>query len=366
MLMVRLFRGVGWLTVRAIGLVMLLVGLSVLSTLPLLQFAVLGYLLEAARRASLPGGLKRALPGVAEASHVGLGVLASLIFLVPVWILADRAFAASLLASGTAIEAEAIRTWKVVRFLVVVHLVVAWLKGGRLRDFAQPWASAWWIVKAIFKPRIVAERFSKTFNAVDSEGFLHLWWLGVRGYIGSLLWLAPGAICLASGRNHPLVGILGVILLLIAIYHLPFLQIHFARTGRLSAFRDRKELRRLVRNAPVMRLLATLFAVALALPLYAFKIEPLPPGLWWLAAIFFVGLMAPAKVFTGLAVGLADRRTKPARLLLRIPCWLLMLPVALIYVGVLFLTPYIEFNGLLGVLFEQHAFLLPAPLGPIQ
>ena len=35
-------------------------------------------------------------------------------------------------------------------------------------------------------------------------------------------------------------------------------------------------------------------------------------------------------------------------------------------IGVLFLTPYIEFNGLLGVLFEQHAFLLPAPLGPIQ
>ena len=51
---------------------------------------------------------------------------------------------------------------------------------------------------------------------------------------------------------------------------------------------------------------------------------------------------------------------------MRIPCWLLMLPVGLIYVGVLFLTPYVEFNGMLGVLFEQHAFLLPAPLGPIQ
>src|SRR4051812_14669911 len=154
----RIFRGVGWLTVRAIGLVMLLVGLSVLATLPLLQFAVLGYLLEAARRASFPGGLKRALPGVAEASHIGLGVVASLIFWLPVWVLADRAFAATLLSPGTAIEADAIRTFKVVRFLVVVHLIVAWLKGGRIRDFVQPWASAWWIVKAIFRPRIVAER----------------------------------------------------------------------------------------------------------------------------------------------------------------------------------------------------------------
>jgi hypothetical protein len=362
----RAFHDVGWLTVRGIGLVMLLVGLAILSTLPLLQFAVLGYLLEAARRASLPGGLRRELPGVAEASHVGLGVLASLIFLLPVWILADRAFAASLLSPGTAIEAEAIRTFKIVRFLVVVHLIVAWLKGGRLRDFLQPWASAWWIVKAIFKPRIVAEHVTRTFNAVDSEGFLRLWWLGVRGYVGSLLWLAPGALCLAAGRNHPLVGILGAVLLLIAVYHLPFLQIHFARTGRLSAFLERREVRRLVRNAPVMRLLATLFAVALALPLYAFKIEPLPAGLWWLAALFFVGLMAPAKIFAGLAMGIADRRTKPAWLLLRISCWLLMIPVGLIYVGVLFLTPYVEFNGMLGVLFEQHAFLLPAPLGPIQ
>src|SRR5262245_36620423 len=74
----RVFRAVGWVTVRGIGLGMLLVGLAILSTLPLLQFAVLGFLLEAARRASFPGGLRRAFPGVAEASHVGIGVIVSL------------------------------------------------------------------------------------------------------------------------------------------------------------------------------------------------------------------------------------------------------------------------------------------------
>jgi hypothetical protein len=42
-----------------------------------------------------------------------------------------------------------------------------------------------------------------------------------------------------------------------------------------------------------------------------------------------------------------------------------MLPVGLAYVGVLFLTPYVGWNGALGMLLEQHAFLLPAPLGPI-
>ena len=359
-------RAIGWTTVRGIGLVMLLVGLAILSTLPLLQFAVLGYLLEAARRASMPNGLRRALPGVAEASHVGIGVIVSLIFLLPVWILADRAFAATLLAPGTEIERGAIRAAAVMRWLVGIHLVVAWLKGGRLRDLLQPWASAWWMLKAIFRPSIVATRVRAVVDAANAEGFLKIWWLGVRGYVGSLLWLAPGSLCLAAGRNHPLVGILGVVLLLIAIYHLPFLQVHFARTGRLSAFLERREVRRLAKNAPLLRLVATLFAVALALPLYGFKIEPLPAGLWWLAALFFVGLMAPAKIFAGLAMGIADRRAKPAWLMWRVPCWLLMMPVGLIYIGVLFLTPYVGWNGALGMLLEQHAFLLPAPLGPIQ
>ena len=362
----RAFRAVGWTVVRGIGLVMLLVGLAILSTLPLLQFAVLGYLLEAARRASLPNGLRRALPGVAEASHVGIGVIVSLIFLLPVWITADRAFAASLLAPGTEIERQAIRVAAVLRWLVGIHLVIAWLKGGKLRHLLQPWASAWWLIKAIFKPSVVVERARAALEAVHADEFLKIWWLGVRGFVGSLLWLAPGSFCLAAGRNAPLLGVLGVVLLLVAIYRLPFLQVHFARTGRLSAFLEGREVRRLAKNAPLLRLLATIFAVALALPLYGFKIEPLPAGLWWLAALFFVGLMAPAKVFAGLAVGIADRRTEPAWRLLRFPCWLLMLPVGLIYIGVLFLTPYVGWNGALGMLLEQHAFLLPAPLGPIQ
>lgn len=362
----RTFRGIGWVTVRGIGLGMLLVGLAVLSTLPLLQFAVLGFLLEAARRASLPGGLRRAFPGVSQASHVGIGVIVSLVFLLPVWILADRAFAASLLSPGTEIEAKAIRAANISRWLVGIHLVVAWLKGGRLRDLLQPWASAWWLLKAVFRPRMIKDRVTAAVNAINAEGFLRVWWLGVRGFIGSLLWLAPGAFCLAAGRNNPLLGFIGVFLLMFVIYQLPFLQVHFARTNRLAAFLERKEVRRLAKNAPVMRLLATLFAVALALPLYGFKIEPLPAGLWWLAALFFVGLMTPAKLFAGVAYGLAERREKPAWLSLRIACWLLMLPVGLAYVGVLFLTPYVGFNGALGLLFEQHAFLLPAPLGPIQ
>ena len=57
---------------------------------------------------------------------------------------------------------------------------------------------------------------------------------------------------------------------------------------------------------------------------YRIAAAVLPGGnfFWWsLAALFFVGLMTPAKLFAGVAYGLAERREKPAWLSPRIACW---------------------------------------------
>jgi hypothetical protein len=66
-------------------------------------------------------------------------------------------------------------------------------------------------------------------------------------------------------------------------------------------------------------------------------------------------------VLTGWALGRALRRETPAHGFWR---WLVRLgivPVALAYVLMVYVAPYVSWNGAWSLL-EQHAFLVPAPL----
>jgi hypothetical protein len=283
-----------------------------------------------------------------------------------VLVLRDRAFSAELIAAGSETARSARRWAQIGSLLIFGHVCIAWLKGARIRDFLQPWLSAWWVLAGLWDRRRFVTSIS---NAVDRMLDLNVpgfFWLGLRGYLGSVCWLMLPVLLIALGPKHPAIGFIGAWALLVVLFRLPIMQVRFAQTQSMSAFMQFREASRMARSAPLLWTLAVAGLVVLAIPLYVFKVEPLPSGLWWLASLFFVAFMLPAKLIAGFVVGVAQRQNGLPTRWFRWGLHLIAIPVGALYVGWAFLTPYIGFHGVLQSLFDQHAFLLPAPLGPLQ
>jgi hypothetical protein len=76
--------------------------------------------------------------------------------------------------------------------------------------------------------------------------------------------------------------------------------------------------------------------------------------------LVFVVFIWPARLLTGWSVSRAERRELPRHRFFRWTAWLAMVPVAILYVSVVYFTQFISWYGGLS-LYEQHAFLLPVP-----
>src|SRR5205823_50808 len=114
----------------------------------------------------------------------------------------------------------------------------------------------------------------------------HYFWLGVRGFIGALVWLLVPSLMLLTGTSGRgpvtiVIGYLGALAMAFVLLYLPFLQTHFACQNRLSAMFERREIQRQFRRAPIAYWLALAITLLFALPLYLLKIEPPPRELWW-------------------------------------------------------------------------------------
>jgi hypothetical protein len=191
-------------------------------------------------------------------------------------------------------------------------------------------------------------------------------WLGLRGFAGALAWLIVPAGILFAATRAPVGGavalsLLGGLLLLLVVMHLPFLQAHLAQTERFQAIFDIREVRRLFLRAPLAFWSALFVTVLLAIPLYVLKIELTPRELAWLPALLFVLFIFPARLLTGWAMNRAQRREAPRHWFWRWTARFGIFPVALAYVLVVYAAPYLSWNGAWSLL-EQHAFLVPAPL----
>ena len=103
-----------------------------------------------------------------------------------------------------------------------------------------------------------------------------------------------------------------------------------------------------------------MFTLALALPLYLLKIELIPREAAWLPSLLFVMSIYPARLLCGWAMARSGRRETPRHGLFRFSGRLAMLPLAGIYVVIVYFTQYLSWYGKLS-LYEQHAFLLPVP-----
>lgn len=347
------------------GLASLIVGLAVLATFPLLQLLSLGYLLESSGRVARTGRLRDGLIGVRTAALVGGIVLALWLLRWPLRLVASLQRSALLIEPHSPADEKLGVLLLVLIVLVSLHSVAALLRGGKLRHFLIP-PNPIRLTKALFSRKTWANARDRVCDLIASLRLPYYFWMGLRGLIGGLVWLAvPVSLLVIGSRSTEpggaVVGLLGGALLGLVVLYLPFLQTHMAAENRLRAVFELGTVRQQFRRAPLSWWFALAVTLLLALPLYLLKVELIPREAAWLPSLVFVLFIFPARLLTGWAVGRARRSDFSSSFLLRWPARLAMLPVAGVYVLLVYLSQYTNWNGALS-LWEQHAFLVPVPL----
>jgi hypothetical protein len=357
----RFFNALHWL----FGLACLLVGLAVMASVPLLQFLTLGYLLEASGRVARSGRFRDGFIGVHGAGRIGGFVIGAWLWLLPLRLASDMAYNAWLIDPESLIT----RQWRfavlVLSVLILGHIGWAWLRGGKLRHFV--WPAPVRLAKTLPRMRsLLAEKSDELWEFVAGLRIPFYFWKGLRGFAGALAWLViPTLLLIAAPRvANPgagvLIGLLGGAWMAAVLLVLPFLQARFAAEDRFAAFLELRPIGSMFCRAPLAFWLALLVTLLFALPLYLFKVEIIPREALWLPGLVFVAFIYPARLLTGWALGRARRREKRRPLVIWLAAGTAAIPVVVIFTFLLNFTQYISWYGALS-LFEQHAFLTPAP-----
>jgi hypothetical protein len=355
----RVLHGLGWAWERALGPVTLIVGLAVLAAIPILQFLSLGYLLEAGGRVVRSGRIRDGFIGVRHAARVGSIVLCTWLLLLPVRLVSSLAKSAELIDPGGP-QARQWRFWlTVVTVLAVLHIVAACSRGGSIRYFLWPFNPIW-LARRLWRGGYYTEARDAVWAFVTAMRLPYYFWLGVRGFFGTMLWFVVPITLLALGRKVPPLGFAGALLLGVVLLYIPFLQMHFASEKRFRALFEIGVVRARFKRAPWAFATAFFITLAFALPLYLLKIEIIPREAAWLPSLFFIVFIFPARLLTGWAYARSGRRETPRHWFFRWTSRLWMLPTAAIYVVIVFFSQYAAWEGIWS-LYEQHAFMLPVP-----
>lgn len=346
------------------GFVALLALLAVCSVIPVLNFLSLGYLLNVSGTVARTGRIRDAFVGVRKASVIGSIAAGTWLVVWPARLTADMWRDAELIAPGSSVA----KAWHAgliaVIVIVLAHILWACMRGGKIRHFL--WPQPVRFIRWLRSPGKFGNLQQTVTDYVVSLRLPFYFWLGLRGFAGALVWLiAPVSVLLLATKLPQgvsiVVSLLGGILLLLVAIHLPFLQARFAQTDRFSTIFELREVRRLFLRAPLAFWLSLLVTLLFAVPLYLLKIELTPRELAWAPSLLFVIFIFPARLLTGWAMSRATRHEQPRHWFWRWTARLGIVPVGLAYVIVVYVTPYLSWNGSLSLL-EQHAFLVPAPL----
>jgi hypothetical protein len=358
-------RFIGWVCSLCFGIVSLVLLLAVIAAIPIVNFVALGYLLEAEGRVGRTGKLRYALPLLPLAPRLGGLALGLWFWMLVLRLVADAASDAATIAPGTAVA----RGWQMGLWLtsaaVGCHVLLAVARGGGLWCFFRPIKNARWLWNEWRRGGYLTRAEAAVREFVSALRIPHHFWLGLRGFLGTLAWLLVPTLLFAALQDpdrpeQVVLMLLGGGLLLPVLSWAPFLQAHFAAENRMSAFRELGVIRELYRRAPFLFSLAVVVLYALSLPLYLFKVAAPPRDALWYFTLIFVVTIYPGKILVAWAYARALRRGRrrwwPWRWL-----WGLVLPPILaFYLFLLFFTPAIGAAGR-RVLFDHHALLLPTP-----
>ncbi len=346
------------------GAITLLATLAVFSVVPFLNFLSLGYLLEVSGRVARTKRLRDGFVGVRKAAIFGQIVFGAWLMMWPARFVSGMWQDAELIASGSKVAIG----WRIALYLITIltvgHIIWACLRGGKLRHFFWP------APMRLYRWLKQDDKFGGVQQAVmDYLVNLRLGYyfkLGAFGFLGAIIWLlVPVSILIFASFTPPglafLISLVGGGLLLLVAMYLPFVQAYYATENRFAAMFELGRVRQLFRQAPIAFWTALLITLLFAIPLYLLKIEFPPKEIAWLPSLLFMVFIFPARLLTGWALGRALKREQPRHFIFRWMARLAALPVAFFYVFIVYLTQYLSWNGVFS-LFEQHAFLVPAPM----
>jgi hypothetical protein len=378
------FEAVVWLVEWPFGVLSLILGLAVLAAVPLLGFLSLGYLLEAGGRIARTdaehqsyihsrrrnwfvrlflGGclaLGAGLIGVRKAARVGGIVLGVGLMMLPLQFLSSLYVSAEIIEPG----GRTARAWRAALIALTVlmglRIALALARGGRLRYFFWMTGNLVWLVRRLWRGGYYAQARDAVWDFVTSLRLPYYWWLGFRGFVGGLIWLAVPVTLLALSRKAPLLGFVGGVWFALVLMCLPFLQMRFAAENRFRACFELGSVLSRFGRAPWAFSFALFVTLLLSLPLYLLKIEMIPRDYAPLLSFFFIVFIYPTRLLAGWAYARGGRRPRPRNWLFAASGLLGMLPTAGLYVLIVVLTQYTSWEGVAS-LYEQHAFLLPVP-----
>jgi len=346
------------------GLIAIVGGVALLSVVPVLNFLSLGYLLEVSGRVAKTGKLRSGFVGIRKASVIGSALVGIWVMFLPVRIVFGMWRDAEVISPGSSTALG----WRigliVISVLALLHTVWACVRGGRPWHFLWPAPIRFW--RWMGEPGKLATIWRGLTGYLLELNLPYYFWLGARGFAGAVIWLIVpvGLLILASNMSPGpgiAISVIGVLMLAPVIMWLPFLQAHFARVDRFKAMFEVREIRRLFKNAPVAFWLAFFITLLFALPLYLLKVELTPRDVAWMPSLLFVLFILPARLLAGWAMSRAVKREKIRHGFFRWTSRLAFIPVALIYVLIVYATQFLAQNGSMSLL-EQHAFLVPTPM----
>jgi hypothetical protein len=358
-------RAIGWTVSLLFGLASLVLLLAVIAAIPLLNFVALGYLLEAEGRVARTGKLRYALPLLPLAPRLGGIAFGIWFWLLMVRLVADAASDAQTIAPGTGIAVA----WRLgllaVSMGVGLHILLALSRGGGFWCFFRPIKNVRWLWSQLETGGYFVQAEAAVREFVVALRIPHHFWLGLRGFVGTLAWLFVPTVLFAALQDPDKPGqvlflLIGGVLLMLVLTWVPFLQAHFAAQNRIGAFRELRTIRELWRRTPLACFLAVVVLYALSLPLYLFKIAAPPRDALWFFTLIFVMTIYPAKILVAWAYARAVRKEKRQWLAVRWSCNVALVPLLAFYLFLLFFTPAIGAAGR-RVLFDHHALLLPTP-----
>lgn len=395
---------------RIFGMASYIFLLAVLANVPLFQLITFGYLLDAGGKAARGEKFRDLFSGLEKASHLGGIFLGTWLLIWPIRIATGFWLDASIIDPSS----SATGALKVLQWVLLVgtlgHVFAAIACGGKLRYFFWPliapfsigiwlvrrstitrkllsitlgWVSPKmvsdicnaqpimdWFLPAIFLKRLFrGNLYSSSRDAVwDFIVDLNLprfFMLGLKGFIGTMIWLALPTLLLAgSTSDKPVVGgfclFFGIVISVPVFALLPFLQAHFGTDGKLKRFAEPLVVMRQFSRAPFAHLFGLLMTLLLAIPLFLLKIEEVPTEFLWTLSLLFVAFGWPSRIIAGWAIGRSKKKERPVRWWIRYPVQFFAAPISFSFAVIFFLTRYISWNGTLSLL-ENHVFLLPAP-----
>jgi len=359
--------GIAWLIRGTFCLVSLIVILAVLAAIPILQLIAFGYLLNVSGQLAKGSKLKDSLPHLQQAGQIGLAAIAIFLAALPTQALAHLESVANLINQGSEQATQMRILALATSILMTAYLLWAWNRGGRLANYLWPQP------KRLFKEgwrwrtwRTVPDRLWEFSVNLQAPKYF---WLGLRGAVGTLIWISPSFVIIAAFRNGEtglagLVGFAALLLLGIGMLYLPMLQAHFAAENRFRALFAVRTIRRDFRRAPWAWFAAMVMCLLITpIPLYLLKIEATPREVMWAPCLIFVAFILPARMATGLALRRARRMPEPVGLwkkISRILIRILMPLVIGIYLLFVYVSQYTSWDGLLTWI-QQHAILIPVP-----